>query len=1048
VVLVVLAGATIAQGLWAWTKRKGLLHRELTNLFRVPVSFQEADVSLQGFMHEAQVTLRGLELGSSNPRAAQSPWVVDSAHLQLSLRQFGEPSTPRTLDSVALHGVQLQMYLDDHYTGNFRLFAHYDATRPAPDSVLLPHFTVQGLRYHYHQLPDDRDYVLILDTLNMALAIRRRDVEVRARGMGRSGYWREGDFSLLEDKPLGIAVHTLVSKADQRMFIQQAELTLSRARFNLAGEWPLGRHLYYDLAFSSPEGDIEVLLSLMPERSARDIRALQPTGLYAFQGSMRGLSSGTSNPHLEIHFQGRDVAVASGINGLDLSHLAVKGTYSNGSTNSVATTYIDIQEAQGLLNNRPIVARLRIDQLQDPLIVAQTQLRVAANEVAHLARVDSLGQLWGYANIHLKVQGAVRDMATLRTLNRLTYSGNVELDSLGATPSGWPLTLDGLRGTVRFDNDSLGLHQVHGTVNGEPFTLQALAPSFFPYMFGQTPKLATQVHVGLDSTRLEALALSLAALGKESQQRKAAKLGLPANAPRPHWLDVRLPQNLDAAVTVSGAHVSAAGTVYDSLSAVATLRNQVLNVPRYILWNTATELKGWAHVDASSPNRTAAQGQTSFNTQTLQAALPGGRTVPPDSQLAAGLDVGWRFSAQRNVPPGTVPPARLVAEFSGGYVTDSARGLYLQGLHLPMVLTEAQLTNPRQAPWLIDSLTATLNGHPILLRAHTTGLQPTHEFEAQLQTRLPLPVVQRLAPLSGLDSLSGWLDLNSLFRGQIAQLTPDSLRLLQAAGQLHLEGVGGRLRSRNLPIRGMYAGIRFNDDGARIDHLSGYLGRSDIRLAGTLGNILPFLYQPAAGLEANLLVSSDTLLLNELLLGASSPDSAQTARLGLPDNSNIELRFRAGHLSWNSFRADTVLLDAAVNDRIVTLRRANFAFAGGRIDAFGGLNATDTSRIRLRLDVDAQHLDFQQAFRTFNNFNQRLLTADNARGRLYFHLTYLDTQHTGAGLPQHSSPTGAGNPRRVAVPVRAAAATVVLLPRRIAGYRALRAGSPRPPVAE
>jgi AsmA-like C-terminal region len=343
------------------------------------------------------------------------------------------------------------------------------------------------------------------------------------------------------------------------------------------------------------------------------------------------------------------------------------------------------------------------------------------------------------------------------------------------------------------------------------------------------------------------------------------------------------------------------------------------------------------------------------------------------------------------VPLGTVPHATFAADLTSGYLTDPARGLQLQGVHVPLRLTQQHLTNPTKAPWVLDSLTATLNTHPVVVRGRTSGFTQPDTFLLHVETALPLDVVRRIAPIRGVDSLGGWINLDAAFDGRIGQLQRDSLLTLQGNGALAFENAHAWLTKRQQRVDGLYASLLFDDTGATIEHLSGRVGRSDVRVAGTLFNIMPFLYDGKAGVNANLRISSDTLFLNELLLGAQEPDSATARQWALPERSNVELQFRVSHLAWDKFKADSVLLDAALNERILTLRQADFQFAGGHVNAFGGLNATDTSRIRLRLDADAQNLDFQQAFRTFNNFNQKLLTADNARGRLFFHLNYQDT---------------------------------------------------------
>lgn len=252
--------------------------------------------------------------------------------------------------------------------------------------------------------------------------------------------------------------------------LSRNELALNALRLALQGRAAERADGGYDLdlAWSSPGGEIDGLLSLLPEAVVGDLRGVRTSGTAAFSGTVAGALAGERLPALALDARVTDGAfsypdlpgAAEGLQ-LDLHVERPEGDAS-------APLLVDLRRLDGRWAGQPFALRLKAaDALGHPVLDGALD---ADLDLAALQRVvpATEGSLEGRAVADLRLKGALDDLEAGRygrveaggtlALEGLRYAGpglphpvTVDRMETAFTPAFWRVDrLEGLLGSSRY----------------------------------------------------------------------------------------------------------------------------------------------------------------------------------------------------------------------------------------------------------------------------------------------------------------------------------------------------------------------------------------------------------------------------------------------------------------------------------------------------------------------------------------------------------------------------------------------------------------------
>lgn len=274
---------------------------------------------------------------------------------------------------------------------------------------------------------------------------------------------------------------------DEKVYeMQNVKLDVDGNRFDVDGKvesWKTGP--YFDLRLNAENGSIASVIQFLPEEYQASLADFQSRGNFLFNITVKGSYAPNLDPAVLAEFQLRDGNIESPRLSSPFKDVSFSAQFSNGKFRDRQGAAFAIEDFKGYFNRELIEAKLRMDNLDDPVINFQLD---------GVLPMDALYKLPGNPNItggsgeieikNLKVSGRYEDMVSTARISRVKMSGELEFDDTALTIAGEKLILD--RGTLKLEDNLLTLSDLKLEGAGSDLLLSGTAFNVLPVLFADS----------------------------------------------------------------------------------------------------------------------------------------------------------------------------------------------------------------------------------------------------------------------------------------------------------------------------------------------------------------------------------------------------------------------------------------------------------------------------------------------------------------------------------------------------------------------------------
>ena len=238
-------------------------------------------------------------------------------------------------------------------------------------------------------------------------------------------------------------------------------------------------------------------------------------------------------------------------------------------------------------------------------------------------------------------------------------------------------------------------------------------------------------------------------------------------------------------------------------------------------------------------------------------------------------------------------------------------------------------------------------------------------------------------PMDSLGEMTGTLTMKIAIKGplrDIRQMTAGNLPGISIQGEASLNASQLLLKKYPLNCRDIVGNFHFDNQLLTVKNLSGTAGTSDFSLQGVILNFLPRVFSKDEALRADMTLTSSRMNLKEFLGGVGAGN--QEYHFSLPENIRMNLDVTLGRFTCQDFSAEKLTARMVMRDRRLTLDDLSFTSMGGNIKADLDLTPLNDQSFHVKCNARLTHIDIQQLFHDFGNFDQKSLTDEHLRGWL------------------------------------------------------------------
>ena len=908
------------------------------------------------------------------------------------------------------------------------------------NQIKINHLVLKNCQFQYQNVYTDqsagksstRNYRIHFDSVDMELLINRQSIEFNVNRLkGTTDYLSFDSIRVLLDTYFEVQGHLTLNKIEREkralgdvgssLLIDNIHLTIEQQPFFLDGYYIFeNRRNRYHLELSNDVraslSPLETILKVLPQSNADLVKSFNIQGDMQIKATMAKVGTFKDDPHIEINFTSRNASFNPKIsllkNDQRISNLNVRGTYSNGSKNSLETAFLQFDSIQASIGS-PLTFQggVRLDSIYDPRKIYITSfLQIDTTSLPDLlALLDTVHHYESDGKVGMTVglQGQLKDL-NLANIDKIQYNGNINLYDLNFFGSlkTYPVRLTNLNGYLELDNSNVRIYAdkpLTGAINDLEINVNGTVYNIAQYVVRQKadldPVLTAEMDMSLHNLNLIELVDSV----KSWVDFRNLKLGTPRDSLAANKFAVyydmdNITQRVDLKMNLRVDTIDFSyfindslptGLIYEKLYAQLILSDSVLEIQNMTLTNSKDSIGLSFKWDGRYSNRAKVEANIDFHTRDLKHFLEKFHISTSlgkinDTLLTASGNLRLKGEIMKGEENDLLEIELMLED---GNILALHNQLEIKDFKFHVSLTKDNIINLHDKPILVDSIYLSLEDAPIRGQLMIQDWQSRY-FDLMVESEgLPFNTIYKYLYLISDPNtpLNNTLEQISIPRGLLKFKTHlsgklDTLRIVQSLmyvtqdGFVIFEDFGfdfGWKERDPLIFDDINGGISYDPIGLTIDSIRGNFGRSNFLIIGYGQDFLPFLFD-GQGLKGDFTLSSRELDLTDLAARLSnnslpnnpSPDTTQSfSEPGIIDRlyrSNFTGLVNLDRMFYQQSDGEIVEFNNVhskvnVQDHVVYIDSLSFDYYEGSLHGHALVDLTDSSKLSFssRLHIDS-----------------------------------------------------------------------------------------------
>jgi hypothetical protein len=313
-----------------------------------------------------------------------------------------------------------------------------------------------------------------------------------------------------------------------------------------------------------------------------------------------------------------------------------------------------------------------------------------------------------------------------------------------------------------------------------------------------------------------------------------------------------------------------------------------------------------------------------------------------------------------------MPVVTAKLNLTKGYVKSKDFPAPIQSLN--MVSTITNTTGNTDDTYIqVDRFNMLLDGEPLEGRVAIQNLDKP-AFDARIKGVIDLTKITKIFPLEDM-TLSGRIKADVATKGKMTDIDAGKYANITSSGTMQVSNL--HFVSKDLPqgMKVSSAQATFNNEKILVQHLKGFLGKSDIQVNGTVSNYMGYLFADNQPLRGTMNLTSTRFDVNEWMVDEYSGQATQSPTEGVvavPENIDFVLHSAIGQVLYTNLKLDNLRGTVTIKDKIARLDQVSFNTLGGRFVTNGSYNTQSLQHPLFSFGLDVQNLDFKAAYNGFN----------------------------------------------------------------------------------
>ena len=410
------------------------------------------------------------------------------------------------IKSIAAQNGALTIELDRRGNPNYGIFRPSDDKDPSDRIIDLESATFRNIDLIYSDESKNTVLYALLRNASFAGAFSTEKFSLNSRADIISRFAEKDGLRYLAGKSIRYDARVAVNLREKEYTMENVVLEIEANRFTVDGKveiWKDGP--YFDLRLDADQGSVASVIQFLPETYQAALGDFRSSGKFFFNTAIKGLYSPRLDPGVQAEFRLEDGRIESPRLSNPLQDVSFSAKFNNGKFRDRQGAVFAIEDFKGYFNRELMELKLRVENLEDPLIDFQFDGVVPMNSVYGLFGNPGISGGAGEVEIkNLSVAGLYEDMLTPSRIGRVKIGGELEFAAAALVINGEQMMLD--RGSIKLEDNLLTFSDIKLDGAGSDILLEGTAFNVLPALFADslnTSEAALEFRARLQSANLD-----------------------------------------------------------------------------------------------------------------------------------------------------------------------------------------------------------------------------------------------------------------------------------------------------------------------------------------------------------------------------------------------------------------------------------------------------------------------------------------------------------------------------------------------------------------
>ena len=254
--------------------------------------------------------------------------------------------------------------------------------------------------------------------------------------------------------------------------------------------------------------------------------------------------------------------------------------------------------------------------------------------------------------------------------------------------------------------------------------------------------------------------------------------------------------------------------------------------------------------------------------------------------------------------------------------------------------------------------------------------------------KINLKAIHKIFKIPGIETLSGTLDLNTLFKVKLRpNQAQEKYEILQSEGNVNLYDISTKLVDDKRLFYGINGAIYLKKTEAGIKNLQVKTGKSDLEINGIFQNLQGYLNQQG-NIKANVDLKADCIRIEDLSTATKEEIIQDGRKFIIPLDIEGTVFTTIKKLTYANHTFESIEGNLYLGNRVFNFPSIRFMNAGALIAGAVKIEERSPEMFYVNSLVESNNIHFKPLFREWDNFKQDVIQEDNIQGKANVKLVF------------------------------------------------------------